>query len=323
MAFSLGSLTAYVEQNTDVLLVKSIFGAKTADILSREGTMMTGVKSTETINLLATDTIFQDGANCTRTPSGTTTVTQRTITPGSIAVVEDLCIADLNAYYINQTLRAGWTNDLPFEAKYTDAKAMTIAKQLEIAIWLGDTNSGNANLSRFDGYIKLIDAATNEVLSNTAPYIAGGAISAGTGITTSNVKAIVDAMWLALPADIQGYDDIRIFCGWDVFNTFIAAFRDQNLFNFAPTGSEVKIENGTVIVPGTSYRLTAVHGLDGTNRLFAGRMYNFVAATDLLHEEEKWKLMPDQFDNYLRFQAYFRFGVNVAFPDQIVSFKLS
>lgn len=325
MAFSLGGLTAYVKENADQLLVKSIFGDKTVELINSEGTMMSGVKYKEKINLLAVDAIFQDGTGCTRTASGTTTVTQREISVGSIAIVEDLCVDNLNSYYLNQSLKPGYSNQLPsaFEAKYTDAKADKIAAQLETAVWQGDDDSLNENLNKFDGYLKIIDEAGTSIPANTAALISGGAISSGTGITVSNVKAVVNAMWMAQPADIQGYDDIRIFCGWDVFYKFINAFTDQNLFNFAPTGSEVSIENGTVMIPGTNYKLTAVHGLDGTNRLISGRMYNFVAATDMLNEEERWDLIPDQFNDYLRFIARFKFGVQIAFPDQIVSFKLT
>jgi len=323
MAFSVGTLVTYVQENETPLLTKSIFQGKTVDLLLSEGTVQTGIKTTAKIALLATDAIFQPGTGCTFTPSGTTTITQRQITVAPIKVVEDLCIADLNAGFMQKSLKKGYDNSLPFEAQYADLKAEAIAKQLEIAVWQGDTTSLNANLAPFDGYLKLIDAAGTAIAANATAYISGGAISSGTGILVSNVKSIVNAMWLALPADIQGYDDIRIFCGWDVFYKYINAYTDQNLFNFAPTGSEVSIENGVVIIPGTNYKLTAVHGLDGTNRLIAGRMYNFVAGTDLEHEEEKWKLMPDQFDNYLRFQVYFTFGVQIAFPDQIVSFKLT
>jgi hypothetical protein len=322
MAFSVGTLTAYVIENEKDLLSKSIFEAKTADVILSEGKVLQGVKTTQKISILDTDATFQPGTGCTFTPSGTTAITQRSVTVAPIKVVEDLCIADLDAGFMQKALKPGYNNQIPFEKEYTDLKAMKIAKQLEIGIWQGDTASGNANLAPFDGLIKILDAAGTAASANQGAYIAGGSISTGTGITTSNVKSIVNSMWLALPADIQGHDDIRIFCGWDVFYRYINAYTDQNLFNFAPTGSEVKISDGEVTIPGTSYKLTAVHGLDQTNRLFSGRMTNFVAATDMLHEEEKWEIMPDQFNNYLRFQAFFRFGVNVAFPDQIVSFKL-
>jgi magnesium transporter len=103
---------------------------------------------------------------------------------------------------------------------------------------------------------------------------------------------------------------------------FITAFTDQNLFNFAPTGSEVSAANGVVIIPGTNYKLTAVHGLDGTNRLFSTYMPNFYLGVDMENEEDTFVMMQDQFKDYLRFKCQFKQGVNVAFPDQIVSFKL-
>ena len=323
MALVVSSLTDYVIENEAQLLAKSLFGAKTSDLIRTEGTVMTGVKFAQKINLLDTDAIFQSGTGCTRTSSGTTNITQRTVTIGDIAVVEDICVKTLNNKYTSKALAGGSeTNKLPFESEYTDLKAATIAKQLEVAIWQGDTSHGNANLSKFDGLLKLIDAAS-PVLANVAAYNGTGVISAGTGITTSNVKAIVNSMWLALPADITGADDIRIFCGWDTFNKYINSYTDQNLFNFAPTGSEVSAANGVVIIPGTNYKLTAVHGLDATSRLIAARMSNVFAGTDLEGEEDKFTLMEDQFKDYLRFKVHFKYGVNVAFPDQVVSFKFA
>lgn len=317
MALSVSSLTDYIIENEDLLIAKSLFAGKTSDLISSEGTVMTGVKFAEKINILGTDAIFQNGTGCTRVSSGNTSLTQRQVTIGDIAIVEDICVKTLNSKYMSKKLAKGSnTNVLPFEQEYADLKATTIAKQLEIAIWQGDTASGNANLSKFDGLIKLVDAAGTAVNGNPT------SIATGTGITTSNVKGIVNGVWLALPADVTGSDDIREFCGWDTFNKFINAFTDQNLFNFAPTGSEVSAANGTVVIPGTNYKLTAVHGLDGTNRLFALRMSNLFAGVDLVNEEDKFEMMEDQFKDYLRFKAQFKYGVNVAFPDEIVSFKL-
>jgi hypothetical protein len=324
MALDVSALTDYVIENEDLLVAKSLFGSRTSDLIRSEGTVMTGVKYAEKINILATDAIFQNGEGCTRTSSGTTSLTQRQVTVGDIAVVEDICVKTLNKKYLSKKMAKGSeVNVLPFEQEYTDLKAATIAKQLEVAIWQGDTGSANANLSRFNGFIKLIDDSAAAVAANASAYISGGAIASATGITTSNVKSIVNAMWLALPSDVTGQDDIRIFCGWDTFNKFINAFTDQNLFNFAPAGSEVSAANGVVIIPGTNYKLTAVHGLDGTNRLFAGRMSNFFAGVDLEGEEDKFTIMEDQFKDYLRFKAHFKYGVNVAFPDEIVQFELA
>lgn len=318
-------LTDYVKENEEVLLTKSLFGGKTIDLITSEGNLQLGVKYSEKLAILATDAIFQDGTGCTRTSSGTTSLTQRQITVGTVAVVEDICVADLEKKFMaNKLARGANVNKLPFEQEYSNLKAETVAKQLEIAVWRGDTDSVDANLKRFDGLIKIIDAAATAIASNTTAFIAAGApIAAGTGITLSNVKAIVNSVWLALPADVTGQDDIRIFCGWDTFNKFINAFTDQNLFNFAPSGSEVSAANGIVIIPGTNYKLTAVHGLDGTNRLFGLRMSNLVFGTDLESDYEDFSMMEDQFKDYLRFKMRFRAGVQVGFPDEIVSFKLA
>ena len=324
MAFDVSTLVSYVIENENLLVAKSLFGARTASLISEEGNVLTGIKFAEQINVLGTDAIFQSGAGCTRVSSGTTAITQRKVTVGNIAVVEDICVKDLRRTFLSKSMVKGSYEDtLAFEKEYTDLKSHTIAKQSEIALWQGDTTSGNANLLLFDGLIKLIDNSGVQVLANNSAYIASGApISVATGITLTNVKSIINAMWLALPADVTGRDDIRIFCGWDVFNKFINSYTDQNLFNFAPTGSEVSAANGVVIIPGTNYKLTAVHGLDGTNRLFATYMPNFYLGVDMENEEDTFVMMQDQFKDYLRFKCQFKQGINVAFPDQVVSFKL-
>lgn len=325
MALDVTAITGYVTENAEPLLTKSLFTPRTAQLLIDEGTLMTGIKSSEKISILDTDAIFQSGAGCVRTSSGTTTLTNRTITVGEIAVVEDICVKDLRKTSFAKKLQAGSReNALPFEQEYNELKAGTIAEQLEIAIWQGDTASANVNLKRFDGFIKIIDAAgsgAGVVQANAAAFI-GTPIATATGITIGNVMSIVNAMWLALPTRVMGKADVRIFCGWDTFNKYIQALTNANLFNYAASGSEVKAENGEITIPGTFYKLTAVHGLDGTNRLFAGRMPNFVLGTDLEHEEERYTMEADQFNNYLHWQVEFKYGVNIGFPNEIVTFTL-
>ena len=317
MALNVSGLVDYVIENENLLVVKSLFGGRTSDLIRSEGTVMTGVKFAEKINILATDAIFQNGTGCTRVSSGSTSLTQRQVTIGDIAVVEDICVNTLNNKYMSKSLASGSDpNKIPFEQEFTNLKAMTIARQLEIAIWQGDTTSGNANLSRFDGLIKLIDAAG--ISANGNPT----GIAVATGITSANVSGIVNGVWQKFPPDVTGSDDIRIMCGWDTFNLFVGAYTAQNLFAFAPTGSEINKANGEITIPGTNYKLTAVHGLDGTSRIFGVRMSNLYAGVDLENEYEKFSMMEDQFKDYLRFKAHFKYGVNVAFPDEIVSFKL-
>lgn len=324
MALSVSALVDYVIENENDLVTKSLFTPRTSEIINSQGNVMAGVKFAEQINVLATDAIFQDGTGCTRTPSGNTAITQRKVTVGDIVVVEDLCVATLNKKYTSKMLAKGSdVNKLPFEKEFGDLKTETIAEQLEIAIWQGNTDSaGDSTNARFDGFIKLIDAAGASINANATTYgVTAGPVATATGIVAANVVSIINAMWLALPARLQGKSDIRIFCGWDVFYKYVAAYTALNLFAFAPKGSEVGAEGGEIVIPATNYKLTAVHGLDGTSRLYSIRTANMYAAVDLLNEEDTFKLMPDQFQNYLRFEAHFKYGVNVAFPGEIVTFK--
>lgn len=325
MAYNVSALTNYTEENVDVLVMRSLFQAKTMSLIQKEGNVMTGVKSSEQINILDTDAVFQQGGTCGFNSSGATTFTQRPVTVGKIKVNESLCPKALETKYTQKALAKGSRYDsIPFEKEYTDLKSGTISDQLEVAVWQGDTASANVNLNKFDGLIKLIDAAGTAVQSNTTAYIATGApIAAATGITLANVKGVVGSLWLALPAKVQGKPDVRIFCGWDTFNKFISSYTDQNLFAFAPSGNEVKQENGEVVIPGTNYILTAVHGLDGTNRLFGLRMSNLWLGTDLENEEERWEIFFAKEADEVRFVAEFKEGVNVAFPNEITTFTLA
>jgi len=325
MAFNVSALADYTIQNVDILIHRSLFNAKTMQVIEAEGNVMTGVKSAETINQLATDAIFQVGGTCGFLSSGNTAFTQRTLTVGKIKVNESLCPEALEPKYTQLALKKGSYYDMiAFAQDYSELKADTMAEQLETAAWQGDTTSLNVNLNKFDGFIKIIDAGSGVTQSNVAAYTAGGPISAATGITISNAFAVVNGLILAMPATIQGKKDVRIFCGWDTFSKYIANLVNLNLFHYAPVGTEVSNEaNGEIIIPGTQYKLTAVHGLDGTNRLFGMRVSNMWLGVDLLNDFENWQLFYAKEAQEVRFVAQFKEGVQVGFPNEITKFTLA
>jgi hypothetical protein len=316
MAYSVSSLTNYTKENENLLVVSSLFDAKTQDLIRREGNVMSGVKSAETINIMDTDAVFQSDSTCGFNASGTTSITQRTVTVGKIKVNEQLCPRDLEAKYTQKALQAGSDYDsVPFEQDFSARKAGKIAEALETAIWQGDSASVNAQLNKFDGIIKLANAASGStVAANTTTYM-GTAI---TGFTSSNITTAVDAMWRALPAGVKGKSDVRIFIGWDLFELYVTALRNQNLFHYAADNA-----NGELTIPGTQYKLTAVHGLNSTNRIFALRMSNLFLGVDLAGEEDEFRMWFSEDDDVVKFKARFKMGINFAFPAEIVHFLLA
>ena len=317
MGFDVSALANYTKENEALLVTSSVLGAKTATLIKSAGNVMVGVKSSEKINIMETDAIFQAGGTCGFNASGSTTFTQRTVTPGKIKVNEALCPKDLEAKYLQKALPTGSMYDsIPFEQEFADKKAKTIAAQLETALWQGDTASVNVNLNKFDGLVKLIGAASGVVAANASTFISGAPLSS---ITAANVISIFDGVYRAIPAKVVAADDMTIFCGQDLFRTYTIALKNSGSFNYQ---IDVKADSEFVL-PGTTIKVVAVAGLNGTNKVYAMRLSNLFLGTDLLNEEEKFEIFYAKEADQVRFVSEFKMGVNIAFPDEAVKFILA
>jgi hypothetical protein len=311
MAFNVSALANYTNEQSTELVLKSLFGSKTASILQAAGQVQVGVKSAEALNILTSDVFFQtDG--CGFTSSGNTTFTQRVITVGKIKVEEDLCPKTLEAKWMQTQIAAGSPTSVPFEEQIGQDKANNISKLLEIAMWQGDTatTNTNPNTNKFDGFIKLIDAASASTVS--------GNTSAATSITVANVDDLIDNIYNVIPADIADASDLVLWVGIDTFKKYTTALRNNNLFHYAADSEGMEI-----MIPATNVKMIATGGLNGTNRMFLGRLNNFFVGTDLANELEEYKFWYSIDNDIVRFRATMRFGCQFAFPDQIISFKLA
>lgn len=311
MAFNVSALANYTNEQSTELVLKSLFGGKTAAVLQAAGQVQVGVKSAEALNILTSDVYFQaDG--CGYTASGNTTFTQRNITVGKIKVEETLCPKTLEAKWMQTQIAPGSATEVPFEVQIGTDKSNNIAKLLEIAMWQGDTATSNTNpnTNRFDGFTKIIDAAS-------ASTVAGNTSSA-TAITVANVEDLIDNIYNVIPADISEADDLVLWVGIDTFKKYTTALRNSNLFHYAADSVGMEI-----MIPATNVKMIAVGGLNGTNRMFLGRLSNFFVGTDLANEEEEYRFWYSQDNDEVRFRATMKYGVQIAFPDQIVQFKLA
>jgi hypothetical protein len=308
MSFDVSGLTDYVDENRDGLIGKTVIGAKSASILD----LQTGYKSAGAINRIDTDVVLQTDA-CGRTPSGTTVLDQRILTVGAIKVEEDLCVKDLNAKYTQTQLKAGSKDDeVPFAKEYTDLKTKKISAANEVAIWQGDTLSGTNNLKWFDGLIKLIDAEGSVITGNT------GAV---TTKTAANIIAIVNAIYNVIPSQLLDEGDVAILMGSDDFRLYTQALVTANLFHF-----DGKAANMEIFIPATNVKAIALNGLTGTDRIFAGRIGSdggFVVGVDLENEEEEFDMWYSKDDKVVKFDASYKMGTQIKFPEEIVEFTLA
>jgi hypothetical protein len=315
MAFDVSTLAAYTKDNWKELVTSSVLGSKTANLIKSQGNVLVGVKSAENITIMDTDAFFQSGTNCGFNASGTTTFTQRAVTVGKIKINEALCLKDLESKFLQNALPQGSRyTDMIFAEQYSNRKAEKVAEQMEIALWQGDILSANGNLNKFDGLLKLITAASTAVTdANTSTYITGGPIAS---ITVTNVISVFDAIYQAIPAKVVAKDDITIFCGMDTFRLYTIALKNANLFAY---NLDIKADS-EFFLPGTTVKVVAVQGLNGTNDLVAARISNLFMGTDLLNEEERFEIFFAKESDQIRYVNEFKAGVNFAFPDEIVKF---
>ena len=313
MSLDVSGLAAYTDQEAMALIVKSVAGGR----LAQYANLQPNVKTTTQVNILETDVVFQaDG--CSRSASGTTTLSQRSIVPGAVAIHEDLCMTDLASTYQSTMLRQGLTNEkeeIPFAELYFADKVARVQKAIEVADWQGDTASGSANLNKYDGLNKIITAAT---AINGNPT----GITTGTGITTAAVIGILTGMAELMPEDIMDADDLKLFVGMDTILKYQKAIADGNYFHYVVEGGY------TAELPLIGFPNVTVCATPGLSGLTFGNCYlmrasNIYIGVDLPDEESNdVRSWYDDNDRIYKVTMAFRRGVQVAFPDQIVEFLL-
>ena len=308
MAFSLASLTAYTDQERLPLITKAVFSARTASLFTKQ----VGIKSAATLNLMDTDAAFQSGTACgwnvAGAASGTTTFSQRNITVAPMKIQEALCPRSLEQYWMQTQLTQGSTYDgVPFEQAYAEQKALRIAEALENAIWSGST--------LVTGLLTILNAASGSTVSGNTAAISGS-------ITTANAIQIFDNIYTRIPQAILTRNDLVIFCGWDVFRTLIGALKSNTGVMYNQVDLQ-GLADGDIIYPGTNVRVVAVPGLLGYNRLVCSYLGNFFYGTDLLSDEERFELFWSRDNDEVRFQAALKIGVQTAYPDLVVDWRLA
>jgi len=311
MAYNFGNLAAYTDQERLPLITKAVFSAKSASLFTKQ----VGVKFAAALNLMDTDAVLQGGDTCGYTSSGTTTFSQRVITVGRMKVMETLCPRSLEQYWMQTQLTAGSMYDgVPFEQAFAEQKALRIAEALENAIWQGN--------AYFSGVNQLLNAASGSTISGNT-----GAVSASVGITATNVIGIFDAIYNQIPQAILTKQDLVIFCGWNNYRTLVQAFKQGNatgglavLYNQVDLAS---LANGEFVYPGTNVRVIAVPGLTNTNRIVCTYLGNLFYGSDLLSDEEQFSIFYARENDEIRSIAAFKAGVQIAYPDLVVDFRLT
>jgi hypothetical protein len=310
MAFNVTGLTNWTKANETTLITKSLFKAKSASLMTK----LTGVKSSMQIPTLSKNLIFQAGGTCGFNASGDTAISSRNVSVGKISVMEEYCVKALETKYTQLLLNDGsYYESLPggIEAAIVDQTVGQIAESIETAIWQGDTTSLNINLNKFDGLGVIIAGATGVVNANASAYI-----TPVTGITSTNILSVVDAIYTAIPVAILDKEDLHLFMGNDVYRLYQLALKNANLYHYIANGDT----DAVYTHPGTMLKIMPVNGLNGTSDLYVMRTSNMFLGVDLEGDEDRMKWWFSEDFDVVRMKSEFKYGVQIALPSEVVKF---
>lgn len=303
MAINVNSLSTYVDEQRLPLIRKAVLGARTAYHFN----LMTGVKGATALNLLSTEVQFGNGAECGWHEAGSSTLSQRVLTPGAIAVNMSFCDKTLLKTWANYEVKvAAGQKKLPFEEDFLAGVGESINAKLEKALWQGDTESEDANLNKFDGIIKIAEAAT---LGGTVTYASGDTVS-----------ATVAKIYAAIPAEAFNKGEVLLYMGADKYRTYIQELIANGNLVITNAVQDVAMPD-SVLIPGTDVRVIYVNGLNGTGKMFASYRDNFVYGVDMTGDEEKYDLWYSQDNREHRLAVEFVAGTQICLPDMMVEAK--
>lgn len=300
MAINVENLGNYVNEQKLPLIRKAVLAARSAYHFN----LQTGIKGATALNLLGTNVEFGDGSACGWNEAGTSTLSQRILTPGAIKINMSFCDKQLLKTWANYEVRvAAGQKTLPFEEDFMKGVGEDVAAKLEKAIWQGDTASSDKNLNKFDGVIKVLSGAT---LASSITYASGDTKS-----------KIVNEVYAAIPSAAYSKGEVVMYVGEDFYRAYVQELvANGNLV--ITTGLNDVAMPESILIPATNVRIIGVGGLNGTDKVYASYKDNFVYGVDLTGDEEKYDFWYSQDNREHRLAIEFVAGTQVAYPDMVV-----
>ena len=295
MALDVSALNDFNNEVAGKIVPKIVFEGYTTSILP----IQEGIKYQEPLNLFEVDLQVQNGS-CVSTPSGSLTATQRNITVTDRISYDGLCLDDLNSKYLGiSALSAGSYNEtFALAETYTDLIVNQMKKSDDAFLW----NTTN-------GLGLLTSGSTAGVV---VPAAATGSF------TSANALEKIDAMIESIPTDVSDRDDLTLWMSVTNFRKYVTALRQANNFYFDP-GS---ISNRTGILqmayPFQNVKVVGTSGISG-NRIALMPDAYAVVGTDLMSDETNFSLWYDINSDQLKHRLKSKLGVQLAFPEYVVS----
>lgn len=291
MGYNVTGLTAYVDQTSTELLMKSVvLGMDSIDLISSQP----NVVGTRALQLLDLDVTIQDATSCSFNPNGSDKFTQRQLSTIPLKTNKKWCLKDLNSTYLQvEGQNILFNNTLPFEQVFTDGINAKIADLNGKNLWQGIKGSTSSTYNDFDGVCTITG------------------MTQVTGFTTgATVYDVVLKIYNSIPQSIKGKS--YIIMGKDSFETLVQDLIAKNNFNFgANVGSYV------LNIPGTDFKVYGRNDLSGSKRIYSIYKENVWYGYNVAGDNANYKIWIN-FEDEICFKEEWYAGVQVAYPEDVL-----
>ncbi len=310
MAFDVAVLTSYVEENSVDLMTSTVLGARTLNHVE----ILPNVKGAQKLPAVA-NTVFFQSDSCGFNASGSSTFSQRTMTPGKMKLNVEWCPKDLETKYFAAQMKAGAHKesvepDDVFKIILDNYMAL-VSREIEVALWQGNDSSGTGNNQYFDGFIANINAGGID--ANATSIYDASALSA---ITAATAPEVAYRMYEAMAINgLSGHADSVVYAGYDTYaaivNGLTAGGSTFGPINNGPNGDVNPDMSEGLTFPGNGLRIVPVHGLTGTDDIYGGRESNFFVGVDGENDFESMEIWYSKDDRVVRMAMEFKVGTQV------------
>ena len=299
MSLNVSALNDFSNEVAGKIVPKIVYTGNTAEYTS----VQEGIKYIEPINLFEVDLEVQSGYGCATTPSGSATFSQRNIQVCGRQSFDSLCLKDLDTKYlgISSLDRGSYNTTWKLAETYSELITNQMKKKNDIFLW--QAVSGSAG------------ACSDGLLALTAT--GSGVVEVPTSTTASLTD--MDAMIEALPADVADRDDLTFFMSVGNFRRFVASVRSANSYFFNPDSISNRGGVLDMVYPYQNVRVVGTAGLGTSNRMILAPARQIVVGTDLVSDVDNFALWYDINTDSLRHRLSCKLGVNIAYPEFVVS----
>ena len=295
MALDVSALNDFNNEVAGKVVPKIVFEGYTTSILP----IQEGIKYQEPLNIFEVDLVIQSG-DCVSTPSGSFDATQRNITVTQRTSYDGLCLDNLNPKYLGISAldRGSYNETFKLASVYTEQIVNQMKKSDDSFLW---------NVT--NGLGALTSGSTAGVV---VPAAATGSVSSAT------ILGITDALIENLSDDVADRDDLTIWMSVSNFRKFITALRGINNYYFDPSSISNRTGILQIAYPFQNVKVVGTAGISGDRIALMPDAYA-VVGTDLLSDVDNFSLWYDINADQLKHRLKSKLGVQVAFPEYIVS----